>query len=461
MSTLIDRLTAALGLDAVSEATGRAEADICRHDIGLPLAYVRPANTEGVAAVVRLAREVGARVVPVGRRTGYWHPLDLTGAIALETSQLRGVLDHDVEAGWVRVGAGMQVRALDNWLRQRGAILAVHPDAFGDTAIGAAVAMDLAAGIGMGRAVARDIVLGLRVVSGAGQVIATGAALSMGQAPFTRAGLPDPTELFCASEGALGVITEVVVRIWPRPALGKLSWRSDGADVSALVEFAGTLRRPGLIDTYRVDRTVSRDVPTPQWSHTLVLESAFDVDELVRRIVNVEANIRRSFDDPDVDVVIDDAEGAPRFDRWLGPPGAHAGIKKRAHFAGVDVLVPWGTVAAACDVADQVLADASELTFIELRHALYFSWRSVNLGLHMNFAAPEGARAEGVDELVAGAQDRFSALDIAPYRWGRQWGRVMGARLDPGYRELMTAIKQTLDPDAVLHPGVSIFSPDL
>ena len=141
-----------------------AVVDIAGRACG-PFRRVRPGSVDEVAAVVQACRRHRAPVVPLGAATAYWAPLPDTEAVAVDLVRLDAV-------GWegqvAVVGAGAQVRPLDQALRARGGHLALHPDAFGATSLGALVASACTSGIGMGAATIGEVVAGGVVVTGRG-----------------------------------------------------------------------------------------------------------------------------------------------------------------------------------------------------------------------------------------------------------------------------------------------------
>lgn len=457
MTELERRLTAALGegrVLAAFERPPRADEDICRYPLGAPAAWVRPRSTVEVQRVVRVARELGAPVVPVGRRTAYWRPLDFERAIVLDGAALDALGAPDRAGGFVRCGAGVTVRALDAALRAVGSSLAAYPDAYGDTSIGAMVATGFASGIGMARATMAEQVVGIEVVLGTGELLRTGTANVLGVQPFTRGGLPDPTEIFFASEGSLGVITEVAVRAWPRPALMRLDWElaADGSSLRSAVALAQRLRLPGLYATLRVEVTTPQERGRATVRGMLVVQSPLGRSELVARAAFAAVSVRDAFRGARITHAMELGPDDPPVDRFWGEPGEHERDLRDGRFAGVDVLLPYGAALDGVEVGAALLDDARGRGPCRLRCALYFSPDVVNLGLHVMFdesVAPSLPHAWAQQ----GAR-RLADLPSVPYRWGRVFGPAMGARLDPSYRVWLRSMKQTFDPDGIMNPGV-------
>ena len=434
--------------------------DVCRHDLGVPVAWARPHSTEEVEAIIRVARDHQVPVVTVGSRTAYWHPLHYQDALVLDLAEFRGVLDSNLEAGWVRFAAGTPVREADDWLRARGACLPAHMDGFGDTPIGGMVAVGMNAGMGMGMGNADTLVAGLTVVLGSGEVVSTGAAHALNSPPFVRGGLPDPTGFFLASEGALGVVTEVVVRAAPRVALASLSWETPASaraqSIQGAMALGKALRAPGLFETFRVEVVDAARGPEV-CAHTLVLRSPLSMAELEGRVGWARGEIQRHFQTDAIAVMLEEPAGSPIIERWQGAPGDWEFMRDRAQLAGVDVLVPRNGIERAWEIVEGLTEQAAEIPFHSLRRALYLAPDYANIGMHFLFQE-QGAviRGSAADAFVQKAVARLAQEAIVPYRWGRHWG-ALSARLDPGYARLVASFKGVCDPDGLLNPGVSCF----
>ncbi len=463
MSDLERRLAAALGADRVITASERpphSEEDLCRTALGPPAAWVRPRCVEEVQRVKRLARELKTPVVPVGMRTAYWRPLRFAEAIVLDIAGLDALSAPDMEAGAVRCGAGVTVRALDEVLRGSGSMLASYPDAYGDTSIGAMVATGFASGIGMARASIAEQVVGLEVVLGTGERLRTGAANVLGAPPFTRAGLPDPTELFFASDGSLGVVVEVVVRAWPRPSLMRLDWemRDDGGGLRRAVALARRLRLPGFYATLRVEAVTPADDGPATLRGMIVVQSPVGREELSARGRFATAEVRAAFPGALVRHAVELTADDPPVDRFWGAPGDHERDLRAGRFAGIDVLLSYGAASEGIKLTDALLADARARGPCSVRRALYFTPDVVNLGLHVMF--DEAVDPPLIHEWVGRSASRLAPVGPVPYRWGRVFGEALGERLDGTYRAWLRETKRRFDPDGIMNPGVGPLGSD-
>lgn len=454
------KIAAAIGGDRLVLASSWGPAfdeDVCRAPIGTPRAWVRPRSSEEVAALIRLARAERIPVVAAGQRTAYWRPLRFDGAIVLETKALDRIEPFDAGNRRIWCGAGVSVRELDDALRAAGHVLAAHPDAYGGTSIGSMVATGFTSGIGMGLADADTLVAGLELVLGTGAIVRTGAAASLGAPPFLRTGLPDPTGLLLAAEGALGIVTRVAVRALARAHRCQLSFRVDGS-LAAMLPLAEALRVPGLYETFRVVDPGEPGRTTPL-EVDIVLRSPLTAAELDARVAWVCERVASLV--PGASAIVQrrerpDETVLPRF--W-GQAGEAWSRTRKGRFAPIDINSSYTTIATAIARADALLAEHRELPWINLRRALYFAPDFVNFGLHGSLDPTRSDDATAFAFMLAGTR-AMAEQALIPYRFGRVWASALGERLDPGYLALMHELRRVCDPDGILNPGVSLFGLD-
>jgi len=176
------------------------------HAPGLPDVVVFPLTTEDVAGVIEIARRYHAPVVPFGVGSSLeGHVNAIRGGISVDLSRMNRILRVSPEDLDCDVEAGVTHRQLNKSLSNSGVQFWVDPGA--DATLGGMAATRASGTTAVRYGTMRESVLGLKVVLADGRVIHTG-----GRARKSSAGY-DLTRLFVGSEGTLGVITQLTLRL--------------------------------------------------------------------------------------------------------------------------------------------------------------------------------------------------------------------------------------------------------
>jgi FAD/FMN-containing dehydrogenase len=185
------------------------------------VAVVQPASTEEVAAVVRAATSAGLSVTPRGGGMSYTSGYlpDRHEAVMVELTRLDRIVEINLEDMYVTVEGGCTWAAIRDALRGRGVRTPYWGPLSGlkSTVGGAASQNSFFFGAGQ-YGTAADSVIALEVVLADGRVLNTGSSAAEFGAPFSRHYGPDLTGLFCGDTGALGIKTRVTLRLVPEAA---------------------------------------------------------------------------------------------------------------------------------------------------------------------------------------------------------------------------------------------------
>lgn len=177
---------------------------------GLPDAVVYPATTSEVAALAQWSTRHLVPLIGWGAGTSLeGHALAVAGGVVVDFRDMAAVLDLRAEDRLVRVQPGLTREALNRALRDTGLMFPVDPGA--NASLGGMAATRASGTTAVRYGTMRDNVRGLEVVLADGRVIRTGSG-----APKSAAGY-DLTALLVGSEGTLGLITELTLRLHGQP----------------------------------------------------------------------------------------------------------------------------------------------------------------------------------------------------------------------------------------------------
>ncbi len=215
--------------EAVRTNHGRDESPF---DPQLPDAVVFARNTEDVQTAVTLCGRHDVPIIPYGNGSSLeGHLLAVHGGLSIDLSQMNRVLSINAEDLTVTVEPGISRKQLNDALRDTGLFFPIDPGA--DASIGGMAATRASGTNAVRYGTMRENVLGLAAVLADGRVIRTGTRARKSAAGY------DLTRLFVGSEGTLGVITEITVRLYPQPeavSAAVCAFASMGEAVRAVIE---------------------------------------------------------------------------------------------------------------------------------------------------------------------------------------------------------------------------------
>ena len=447
----LEALQAALG-DPGRVSTGESDRNVHGEDMTFhtrtpPDAVVYPVSTEEVSRVLALADEEVVPVTPFGAGSSLeGHVIPIEGGISLDLSRMDGILAVEPENLTATVQPGATRHALERAAGEHGLWFPVDPGA--DATLGGMAATNAAGTTTIRFGKMRANVLALEVVLPGGDVIRTGS-----RALKTSAGY-DLTGLFVGSEGTLGVITELTLRLYGIPehvVAARISFPSIEAACKTAVGAvaAGTgVRRLELLDEMNIRAinaykgTTFPEVPS-LFVEAAGSESSVEDDlQLVLSLAEEEGAVE----------VEHERDADRRAELWAA---RHSAAYAWAHLwpgtreCVTDVCVPLAELPAAVTNAREI-ADRLGLRAGILGHV---GDGNFHVGVAVDADLPSDV--EGWYELSrVVVEDAVSRGGTCTGEHGVGIGKIPALELEhPDLLPLYRGVKELFDPRGIMNPG--------
>lgn len=423
------------------------KSEMADRPLALAGAVVRPESTEQVQAVMTWANEWAVPVVPRGLGSAVvGSGLPVRGGIVLDLTGLAGIGDVDVENRLVTVGSGTNLGDLDRYVAQFGLSVGHYPQSLYLASVGGCLAMRGSGTFSSLHGNIEDRVGDIEVVLPTGDVMQTRSI------PRASTG-PDLKSLFVGSEGTLGVVTKVTLKLVPVPAARRFaSFRYEAfapaLETARRLLLAGV--RPAVVRIYDPTEASAKHARFADHEGWLLV-LLFDGDE---RLVTVQEQIA-------LDLAV--ASGGES----LGPEPAVHWEERRFDWSWFsDAVDHTGGIAEAIEVA----ATWSELPGLYERLHAAVTPHLPEFMAHVSHVYDQGAA------LYVIVRGQFADDEEALAHYDRAWEAVMTETLASSARishhhgiglerarwmqaehgrglELLRAIQRTLDPVGIMNPG--------
>ena len=421
--------------------------DMTFHRPQRPDVVVYPQTTEEVAAVLALAHERRVPVTPFGAGSSLeGHVIPVEGGISLDLTRMDRVVEISPDDLTATVQAGVTRTALERAAAEHGLMFPVDPGA--DATLGGMAATNAAGTTTVRYGKMRANVLALEAVLPGGRVVRAGS-----RAPKTSAGY-DLLGLLIGSEGTLGVITELTVRLHGIPEQAVVL-RLSFPDVEAACRAATTIVAAGagvtrveLLDSWTITAINAHhglDLPV---GASLFVEAAGSEGtvtsdlELVTQIAESEGSLAVVAErDPTARTRLWAARHASAYATAAAAPG-------RRH-RSTDICVPLSELAGAVSFARQELERRGLVAGL-VGHA---GDGNVHLSLMVDPDDPDevGSSDELIELLVT---DALARGGTCTGEHGIGLGKVHALEREHGdLVPLMRGIKELFDPHGIMNPG--------
>ena len=448
-STVSDELKQVLG-DRLSVSPYDLEShgvDESYHDPAPPDAVAFVESTAEAAAVVKICADRGVPVIPFGTGTGVeGHTLAVRGGVSLDVSRMNRILEINVDDMDCRVQAGVTRMQLNKELEKQGLMFPVDPGA--DASLGGMTATGASGTTTVRYGTMRENVLGLTVALADGRVIQTG-----GRARKSSAGY-DLTRLFIGSEGTLGVITEIQLRVYPLPeaiSAAVCGFETVDGAVSSVVEILQSgvpVARCELLDddsVKAVNAYAKLDVPV----RPTVFFEFHGTESSVKEQAEIAASVISEHGGSDFEWSTKREDREKLWDARHNAYYATKAMRPGAKAWATDVTVPISKLAECIDETRRDISEAGVVAPI-LGHIGDGNFHVVLLFDQSD--EEEIAVAKGLNESLV--QRALSMGGTCTGEHGIGLGKIGALRDQHGEGvDVMRSIKLALDPNGIMNPG--------
>lgn len=456
-AALIDQFRQITGNEFVlldEESLNNYGHDETEHLLYPPEVVLRPRTTEEVSAIMKICNEHRIPVTPRGAGTGLsGGALPHLGGVLISTDRMNSILSIDERNLQVITEPGVITEVLQNAVKEKGLFYPPDPSSRGSCFIGGNIAENSGGPKAVKYGVVKDYVLNLQVVLPTGEVIWTGANVLKNSTGYNL------TQLVVGSEGTLGIVTKIVLKLIPLPKYDLLmlvpfnSLEKAGEAVSAIFR-AGFV--PSALELVEVDalQIVSRfvdssAVPVAEGveAHLIIEVDGNHLDTLMMEMEAI-SSLLTQYEAGDV-YFADDAQ--QKAELWKLRRRVAEAVKVNGYTVEEDTVVPRAELPA-------LIRGVKELGRQFDFHAVCYG-HAGDGNLHIRINKPGVENSMDDPGLIAGIRALFALVHSLGGTISGEHGigliqkNYLDIVFDKHQLAIMRGIKKTFDPNNILNAG--------
>lgn len=415
-----------------------------------PSCAVLVETVEQVSDIFKMANREHIPVVPRGAGTGLTGTATpLNEAIVLDMSRMNRIVEISIEDRLVIVQPGVVYADLEKALAQYGFFFPPDPASGTVCTLGGNVSTNAGGVKGAKYGTTRDYVLGLQVVLPDGRIMRTGSRTMKSVSGY------DLTKLFVGSEGTLGVVTEITLKISPKTTASTTSMATfdnleDAGRAVSQIMYSGII--PSVLEILGRDTIMAINQNThldlPEVDAILLAETdgytSYETDYQMEKVIEVfkknnAGEIRKAKSKEEADEL------------WEARKSAYAVLSRiKTHVVLEDVTVPMSKIA---DLLKGIQAISKKHNIIIATYG-----HAGDGNLHPQFVYDGYDRQQVKSKEAASAELFQLTIDLGgtltgEHGIGLQKAAFMNLEHDPASMDVMRGIKKLLDPNNILNPG--------
>jgi glycolate oxidase len=416
-----------------------------------PDVVVRPDSTEQVSQVMKVAWREEIPVVPRGMASGLAAAsIPLVGGIVLDTCRMNRIIEIDEVNFTVTAQAGVVTQDLADTVAKKGLFYPPDPSSIKQSTLGGNAACNAGGPRCLKYGVTSDYVMGLLVVLADGRVLKTGGKAIKNVTGYNL------TQLLVGSEGTLGVITELTLKVLPLPKAARTAKAifPKLADASRCVNsILSTGITPATIELMdetavaTIEEAMHLGLPLDVEAILIIEVDGMDEESVVREIETI-ADICRATGARDVEVARDEKE---RTELWAARRAISPSLARRApNKLGEDISVPRSAIPDAV----AAIKDISRKYGIPI--AIFGHAGDGNLHPNILFDKRDPEQVERMKKAAAEIFDvslRLGGTLSGEHGVGNLKLAFLEQDIGPISIDVMGSLKKALDPKNILNPG--------